>query len=52
MVELLLASQQIMARNYMIIDFYLLATVMYLIINFALAQLGGLLERRFSYLRY
>ncbi|MFZ6763153.1 amino acid ABC transporter permease [Pseudoroseomonas sp. WGS1072] len=51
-VELLLASQQIMARNYMIIDFYLLATVMYLIINFALAQLGGLLERRFSYLRY
>jgi len=51
-VELLLASQQVMARNYMIIDFYLLAMVMYLIINFAIAQLGGLLERRFSYLRY
>ncbi|TCR70555.1 amino acid ABC transporter membrane protein 2 (PAAT family) [Bosea sp. BK604] len=51
-VELLLASQQVMARNYMIVDFYLLATAMYLIINFALAQLGGLLERRFSYLRY
>jgi polar amino acid transport system permease protein len=51
-VELLLASQQVMARNYMIVDFYLLALVLYLIINFALAQLGGLLERRFSYLRY
>lgn len=51
-VELLLASQQVMARNYMIVDFYLLALVLYLIINFALAQLGGMLERRFSYLRY
>ncbi|MBN8942906.1 MAG: amino acid ABC transporter permease [Rhizobiales bacterium] len=51
-VELLLASQQVMARNYMIVDFYLLAGLFYLIINFAIAQLGGLLERRFSYLRY
>jgi len=51
-VELLLASQQIMARNYLIIDFYLLVTVLYLIINFTIAQIGGVLERRFSYLRY
>ncbi|ONG51892.1 ABC transporter permease [Pseudoroseomonas deserti] len=51
-VELLLASQQVMARNYLIIDFYLLAGAMYLAVNFALAQLGGMLERRFSYLRY
>ncbi|MBE9605116.1 amino acid ABC transporter permease [Acetobacteraceae bacterium H6797] len=51
-VELLLATQQITARNYMIIDFYLFAGLLYLIINFAIAQLGALLERRFSYLRY
>ena len=51
-VELLLASQQAIARNYMVIDFYLLATVFYLILNFSIAQLGALLERRFSYLRY
>lgn len=51
-VELLLASQQVMARNYMIVDFYLLAGFLYLVINFSIAQLGGLLERRFSYLRY
>ncbi|MGF7055607.1 polar amino acid transport system permease protein [Bosea sp. OAE752] len=51
-IELLLAAQQQMARNYMIVDFYLLTLALYLVINFALAQLGGMLERRFSYLRY
>ncbi|HWL80688.1 MAG TPA: amino acid ABC transporter permease [Roseomonas sp.] len=51
-VELLLSTQQVVARNYLIIDFYLLATVMYLVINLIIAQLGALLERRFSYLRY
>lgn len=51
-VELLLAAQQVMARNYMIIDFYLLALALYFAINFTLAQLGAVLERRFSYLRY
>ena len=51
-VELLLASQQVIARNYMVIDFYLLACAIYLVINFSIAQLGALLERRFSYIRY
>lgn len=51
-VELLLATQQIVARNYMIIDFYLFAGLLYLIINFSIAQLGALLERRLSYLKY
>jgi len=51
-VDLLLASQQVIARNYMIIDFYLLATVIYLVINLCIAQLGALVERRLSYLRY
>ncbi|MFE1601343.1 amino acid ABC transporter permease [Methylobacterium sp. ID0610] len=51
-VDLLLASQQVMARNYRIIDFYLLATVIYVAINLGIAQLGAVLERRFSHLRY
>ena len=51
-VELLLSAQQQMARNYMIVEFYLLTTVLYLAINFTLAQLGAALERRTSYLRY
>ncbi|MBO1076340.1 amino acid ABC transporter permease [Roseomonas marmotae] len=51
-VELLLASQQVIARNYMVIDFYLLACGIYLVVNFCIAQLGALLERRFSYIRY
>lgn len=51
-VELLLATQQITARNYMIVDFYLFAGLLYLIMNFAIAQLGAMLERRFAYLRY
>jgi polar amino acid transport system permease protein len=51
-VELLLASQQVIARNYMVIDFYLLACGIYLVVNFSIAQLGAALERRFSYIRY
>jgi polar amino acid transport system permease protein len=51
-VDLLLASQQVMARNYMIIDFYALATAIYLAINVCIAQAGARLERRFAYLRY
>ncbi|AOO83674.1 amino acid ABC transporter permease [Bosea vaviloviae] len=51
-VELLLSAQQAMARNYMIIDFYLLTAALYVAVNFTLAQLGASLERRFSYLRY
>ncbi len=51
-VELLLATQQAIARNYMIIQFYLAATVVYFILNFTIAQLGSRLERRFAHFRY
>ena len=51
-VELLLATQQVIARNYMVIDFYLLACAIYLVVNFCIAQIGAVLERRFSYIRY
>lgn len=51
-VELLLASQQIVARNYMVVQFYLFAGLLYLIVNLMIAQLGAALERRYAYLRY
>ncbi len=47
-VELLLASQQAIARNYMVVEFYLLAALMYLTVNFTLARLGAAIERRAS----
>jgi polar amino acid transport system permease protein len=51
-VELLLATQQTIARNYMTIQFYLAAGALYVALNFAISQLGALLERRFAHLRY
>jgi polar amino acid transport system permease protein len=51
-VELLLATQQAVARNYLTIQFYFMATIIYLVINFTISQLGAALERRFSYLKY
>lgn len=50
-VELLLASQQAIARNYMVVEFYLLAALLYLVVNFTVAQLGAAVERRSSHLR-
>ena len=51
-VELLLATQQVISRTYMVIPFYLLAGAIYLVLNFTISQLGAALERRFAYLRY
>ncbi|SNB74336.1 amino acid ABC transporter membrane protein 2, PAAT family [Arboricoccus pini] len=51
-VELLLASQQAIARNYLILQFYLAATLFYFIVNFAIAQLAAALERRFRRFKY
>ena len=51
-VEFLLATQQVIARTYEVIPFYLFAGAVYLCINFAISQLGAALERRFAYLRY
>jgi polar amino acid transport system permease protein len=51
-VELLLATQQVISRTYEVIPFYLLAGAIYLVLNFTIAQLGAALERRFAYLRY
>jgi polar amino acid transport system permease protein len=51
-IELLLATQQTIARTYLVLQFYLFATAIYFAINFTISQLGAVLERRFAHLRY
>lgn len=51
-IELLLATQQSVARNYLIIEFYSFLLLVYFVINFTLSQLGAMFERRFAYLKY
>ncbi|MEZ5931149.1 MAG: amino acid ABC transporter permease [Alphaproteobacteria bacterium] len=45
-VELLLAVQQVIARNFMSLEFFFLAGFLYFLINFALERLGRYLERK------
>ena len=47
-VELLLATQQVIARNFMSLDFYLLVGVLYFIVNVSLERLGRVVERRIT----
>lgn len=51
-VELLLATQQVIARTYMVLPFFGLALVLYFSVTFLLSLLAGYFERRFAYLRY
>lgn len=44
--ELLLATKEIISRNYMSMQFYLLAAAIYFIINYALERFGKSLGRR------
>jgi len=50
-VELLLATQQAIARTYMPLQFYAVAFLVYFTVCFAIAQAGARLERRYAYLR-
>lgn len=50
--ELLLATQQTIARNYMVVEFYGTALLFYFILNFSLSRVGAYFERRFSFIRY
>lgn len=50
--ELLLATQQTIARNYMVIEFYGTALAFYFILNFTLSRVGAHFERRFGFIRY
>jgi polar amino acid transport system permease protein len=47
--ELLLKTQEIIARNSMTMEFYLLAGAIYLVINFAIERLGKAVERRVAF---
>ena len=51
-VELLLATQQTIARNYLILQFYFAAGALYVLFNFAISQLGALIERRTAHFHY
>jgi len=51
-VELLLATQQIIGRTYKTIPFYLFAAVVYFLVCFIVSRLGARLERRYAYLKY
>jgi polar amino acid transport system permease protein len=47
--ELLLKTQEIIGRNFMTMQFYLLAGCLYFIVNFAIERLGRLIERRVAW---
>ncbi len=47
--ELLLRTQEIIGRNFLTLQFYLLAGVLYLVINVAIEQAGKALERRVAF---
>lgn len=51
-VELLLATQQVVGRTFLVIPTYTLTGVMYFLVNYSVSQLGALLERRYAFLRY
>ena len=47
--ELLLRTQEIIGRNFLTLQFYLLAGALYLAINFVIEQAGKALERRVAF---
>lgn len=47
-VEFLLATQQVISRTYLSLEFYLFAGVVYFILNFAIEQAGRYVERRIA----
>jgi len=51
-VELLLATQQVVGRTFIVIPTYTLAGLMYFTINYTVSRLGALLEHRYAFLRY
>jgi len=48
--ELLLSTQQVIARNFMTLQFYLFAGVLFFLINYAIALLGRAIEKRVALL--
>lgn len=50
--DLLLATQQAIARTFLIIEFYVALMTVYFLINFAISRIGAVLERRMAYVRF
>lgn len=50
--DLLLATQQAIARTFLIIEFYCALIVVFFVINFTLSQVGAAVERRMAYVRF
>ena len=50
-VDLMLASQQVIGRTYEPLPIYLLAAAMYFVINYSLSSLSRTLENRYAYVR-
>jgi polar amino acid transport system permease protein len=50
-VDLMLASQQVIGRTYEPLPIYLLAAAMYFVINYSLSSLSRRLEARYAYIR-
>lgn len=47
-VELLLSIQQVISRNFLTLEFYLFAGLVYFVINFSIEQAGRYIERRIA----
>jgi polar amino acid transport system permease protein len=50
--DLLLATQQAIARTFLIIEFYTALMVVFFIINFSISRIGAVVERRMAYVRF
>ena len=51
-IELLLAMQNVVGVTFNPLPFYGLTAFLYFAVNFTVSRMGGLLERRFAYLKY
>jgi polar amino acid transport system permease protein len=47
--DILLKVQEIIGRNFLTLDFYVLAGLFYLVVNFGIEQLGKTVDRRFAH---
>jgi polar amino acid transport system permease protein len=47
--ELLLVTQEVISRNYLSLEFYGFAGLLYFLVNFAIERLGKAVDRRLAY---
>lgn len=50
--DLLLATQQAIARTFLIIEFYTALLAVFFVINFSISRVGAAVERRMAYVRF